>query len=538
MGCKPSKARAPPAPADARQEVASSPNSLQDNLAPTLRVAALEEQYEVLGQLGKGAYGEVKRGKQLRTGRVVAIKCIRKNCVKELDGLRNEISLLRRVKHPNVVPLFEVLESASHLYFTMQLCSGGNLLDMLNARPDPLPEMDVAHIIARLMSALSYLHHAGICHRDVKLDNLVFDHDRAGREVMLCDLGTGHLRSREGEHMHRAFGSIFYLAPEMIELDYTERCDVWSAGVCAYMLLSKQPPFLATGANPADVEGCMLAGVGVGAGAGAGAGAGMETGGEADGRAARGSLGGRPKAASIWSGILEWEARAPLRKAAQLVMAFMLEPALVRERRAVFQAIDTAQNGVITREELRQAIAEKVADAGGAGGTPLPAPPLPAPTTTTTTTGESGPGLGAPSPPPPSRARRSSSVSLAALSGDEQEALFRSLDMDGTGRVNYLEFLAATVPSAVLQDRAMLRLAFDRLDADGSGFISKTNLREMMGSDYTAAEVDRMIESADIKRTGHVDFDEFLELMSDPQKDGSAAVVPAEQPEAAAAQEA
>ena len=87
--------------------------------------------------------------------------------------------------------------------------------------------------------------------------------------------------------------------------------------------------------------------------------------------------------------------------------------------------------------------------------------------------------------------------------------------MDNTGRINYLEFLAATVPKAVLGDETRLRHAFDRLDADSSGFISKANLRELMGCDYEEANVTSMIASADIKNNGRIDFEEFLELMKE-----------------------
>jgi Ca2+-binding EF-hand superfamily protein len=91
--------------------------------------------------------------------------------------------------------------------------------------------------------------------------------------------------------------------------------------------------------------------------------------------------------------------------------------------------------------------------------------------------------------------------------------------MDKTGRINYLEFLAATVPNQVLQDTARLRQAFDRLDADSSGFISKKNLKELMGSDYDEHSVAEMIASADIKNNGRIDFEEFLELMQDSKGD-------------------
>ena len=570
-----------------RQEVAAPPNSLQGNLARTRQVQSVSECYELVEVLGKGNYGEVQRAVQRETGRTCALKCIKKESIKELDGMRNEIALLRRIEHPNVVRLLEVLETDSAMYFSMQLCEGGTVLDLLNSRQEGLPESDVKHILARLLSALSFLHHSGICHRDVKLENLCFDHQGVGREVMLVDLGTGK-RFTSGEHMHRAFGSIFYLAPEMIELDYTEKCDVWSAGVCAYMLCCKSPPFVAEGDNPADVQGCMSAiqwnepafdgnaafksfskpavdtirrllcktpgerpsaeealqlpwlrdvlsrntiarassikskkaamldGEGdgsvspgehgaachqAGADTESGDDAGVRANDDDDGRASRGSLRTRAKSRSIWGGILSWERLTPLRKTAQLVLAFMLEPELVRERRDMFESIDTAQNGVITLDELRCAISALPSSREGS----------PTPEVMTGTSNADDVQLGG---------RQRSHTAVAAMSESQQEDLFRSLDMDGTGRVNYLEFLAATVPSNVLKDETKLRYAFNRIDCDNSGYISNDNLRELMGADYCSADVDAMIASADIKRNGHIDFEEFLALMN-PGADGN-----------------
>ena len=116
--------------------------------------------------------------------------------------------------------------------------------------------------------------------------------------------------------------------------------------------------------------------------------------------------------------------------------------------------------------------------------------------------------------------RQRSHTAVAAMSDSQQVGLFRSLDMDGTGRVNYLEFLAATVPSDILKDETKLRYAFNRIDCDNSGYISNDNLRELMGADYRSADVDAMIASADIKRNGHIDFEEFLALMN-PCADGN-----------------
>ena len=257
MGCKGSKPGGTPAPD--RMVVSPHKNTLQSNLARTRRVKSIEEFYTKASVLGKGAYGEVCKATDKISNRTVAMKCINKSSIKELDGLRNEIALLRGIEHPNIVRLLEVLETDAEMFFTMELCTGGTVLDLVNGPDGFLPEAEIVGTIERLCSALSFLHVAGVCHRDVKLENIMFNHGGPDREIMLCDLGTGH-RFDPGEHMHRAFGSIFYLAPDMIALDYTEKCDMWSVGICAYMMCCRAYPFMAPPpAPPGDVAGCMTA---------------------------------------------------------------------------------------------------------------------------------------------------------------------------------------------------------------------------------------------------------------------------------------
>ena len=236
-------------------------NTLQSNLARVRSVKSVDEYYDKQEVLGKGAYGEVCKAVEKCSGRTVAMKCIKKSSIKELDGLRNEIALLRGIEHPNIVRLLEVLETTTEMFFTMELCTGGTVLDLVNGPAGYLPEAEVVHITERLCSALSFLHLAGVCHRDVKLENIMFNTAGPEREIMLCDLGTGtRFEPGVSENMHRAFGSIFYLAPDMIALDYTEKCDMWSVGVCAYMMCCRSYPFMAPPpAPPGDVQGCMTA---------------------------------------------------------------------------------------------------------------------------------------------------------------------------------------------------------------------------------------------------------------------------------------
>ena len=100
------------------------------------------------------------------------------------------------------------------------------------------------------------------------------------------------------------------------------------------------------------------------------------------------------------------------------------------------------------------------------------------------------------------------------ISPEQIEGIFDSLDVDQTRKIGYTEFLAATVSAMGFVRQEQLTEAFDRLDADDSGYITKENLREILGSAYVAEDVDRMIAEADVKHDGRVDFEEFLGLMN------------------------
>ena len=97
-------------------------------------------------------------------------------------------------------------------------------------------------LLGYMFSAIKYLHHEGIAHRDLKLENFLFEESGMQNPLKLIDFGLSkHFVPRES--MHQVVGSAYYTAPEVLNGDYDERCDVWSLGVISYMLLTGAPPF-------------------------------------------------------------------------------------------------------------------------------------------------------------------------------------------------------------------------------------------------------------------------------------------------------
>jgi protein-serine/threonine kinase len=221
----------------------------------------------VLGQtLGEGEFGKVKLGWKKDGSVQVAIKLIRRDSLgsnpSRLPKIYREISILRELSHPNIVRLYEMVETDRHIGIILEYASGGELFDyILNHRY--LKDNPARRLFAQLVSGVGYLHKKGIVHRDLKLENLLLDKNR---NIIITDFGfantfdpkdelgdeieynlanrdvvkkldlervleNGH---RRGDLMQTSCGSPCYAAPELVvsESLYTGRkVDVWSCGV-------------------------------------------------------------------------------------------------------------------------------------------------------------------------------------------------------------------------------------------------------------------------------------------------------------------
>lgn len=156
-----------------------------------------------------------------------------------LDEMRSEILVMSHLQHPNIVRLYEAYERRRHIYLVMEYCPGGNLTNR------SFTENQARIIVRKLLSALTYMHSKGVVHRDIKLENIMFD--RHG-EIKVIDFGlaTKYL-SDEFSNMTDTVGTLYSMAPQVLEgRGYDSKCDLWSLGVVTYKLLSGQQPFWGT----------------------------------------------------------------------------------------------------------------------------------------------------------------------------------------------------------------------------------------------------------------------------------------------------
>jgi serine/threonine protein kinase len=159
------------------------------------------------------------------------------------EQLANEISVMARLQHDNIVTLFDVYDSPDKMHIVMDLMTGGELFDHIIDK-GCLSEKEAAGVIQQVASALDYCHKQGIVHRDLKPENLLLGKGGDLNKVKVADFGFA--KDWGGASMVSFIGTPGYLAPELRQgTSYTETVDVWALGVILYVLLSGRLPFAA-----------------------------------------------------------------------------------------------------------------------------------------------------------------------------------------------------------------------------------------------------------------------------------------------------
>ncbi|MEQ2174545.1 MAP/microtubule affinity-regulating kinase 3 [Goodea atripinnis] len=198
--------------------------------------------YRLLKTIGKGNFAKVKLARHVPTGREVAIKIIDKTQLNptSLQKLLREVRIMKILNHPNIVKLFEVIETEKTLYLVMEYASGGEVFDYLVAH-GRMKEKEARAKFRQIVSAVQYCHQKHIVHRDLKAENLLLDADM---NIKIADFGFSNEFTLGGK-LDTFCGSPPYAAPELFQgkkYDGPE-VDVWSLGVILYTLVSGSLPF-------------------------------------------------------------------------------------------------------------------------------------------------------------------------------------------------------------------------------------------------------------------------------------------------------
>ena len=501
MGCCSSKAnqggskataqgaRADPKPRAPLPPVKSEPRSLEIKAGQFVQLLKepIYRQYTIVKQLGSGSFGKVYLAEHKATHEKRAIKELEKSLVDvgpEQSKFFSEVEILSKLDHPNILKVYELFEDTRRYYMVTEACEKGELFDYL-VQSQRLTEHVAAHVMYQLFSAVCFCHEKGIAHRDLKPENLLIDSIASNGEVFIkvIDFGTSTLFNKE-KKMSARLGTPYYIAPEVLNMEYDEKCDLWSCGVILYILLSGSPPF---GGN-SDQE--IMNSIRVG-------------------------KFGFPN--SVWAHVSE-DAKALISRLLKMnpverpsAKECLKDPWLVRYHAKSLSNLTPNQGsldnlrGFHTGEHLKQAFMSFIV------AQLLSKDQTAALRREFQTMDSDGDG----------RLSREELLLGYSRHMPEEQAIevvnhvMNTVDTDGSGFIEYSEFITAAINHDTLLSKNNLEAAFNACDRDHSGSLSKAELKEMLGGGKVENEQiwAKLIEEADANGDGEIDLKEFTNLM-------------------------
>ncbi|CAF1112794.1 unnamed protein product [Adineta steineri] len=231
-------------------------SNISNSRIPHIRLSDdrnLKTRYEKLNKLGQGSFGIVYRVRNQDSKIFYAMKIITKKPGNQSKAfsLDNEVKLLTEVDHPNLIQLYEVLESPQNVYLILELCEGGELGGYIKTN-GPLPEETIKQIMRKSINALHYLHTKHVAHRDLKLENILLKKTPTSItdifDIRITDFGLSSKKCITSTEslFHDHCGTPLYMAPEILEnKNYSALCDVWAMGIIMYYLICAHHPYKA-----------------------------------------------------------------------------------------------------------------------------------------------------------------------------------------------------------------------------------------------------------------------------------------------------
>ena len=195
--------------------------------------------------IGKGSFGIVYLVKHRQLHKYFAMKIIKKynRSKTEEESLKNEINILKRLDHPNILKINDFYSTKENYYIITEHCQEGELFNEIKLYA-PFSEPLVGYYMKQILKAVCYCHSMNVIHRDLKPENiLIVKRSKNGcHPIKIIDFGTATIFSKDKKE-NSVIGSSYYIAPEVLSRNYSEKCDMWSCGVIMYILLTGKPPF-------------------------------------------------------------------------------------------------------------------------------------------------------------------------------------------------------------------------------------------------------------------------------------------------------
>lgn len=486
--------------------------------APTAR--RLVDDYEVQEKvLGHGLCGDVVLAKSRVDGRKCALKTIPKQKVPsgKMEAFYAEVEIYLALDHPNIARLRDVYESPTEIYMLIECCDGGELYYRVQRR-GVYTDADAAQCTREMLRAVSYLHSQGVVHRDLKLENFLYDTEEKDAVLKLIDFGFAKIWD-PATVMMASCGSVAYVSPDVLSgKGYTNKCDMWSLGVIVWMLLVGYPPFhgedsvmrqLIAKGEPdwhhktrwnrvkEDAKDFVKRLLTVDPKLRYSAQEAMMHRWLKNKDAADKRL---ELDTEILRRLQRYADTSKVRRAALQLLAQELTSEETRELREAFLRIDKGNEGTISLKDLKEAI-RGTNDRRRSTLSTSPMSP---------SSGGSGTPSGSNSPTPCTPARR-----LQRADSGELKELFSVLDSNGDERISYLDFLAATTQVRSLLRKEAVRAVFNRLDRDRSGTISVSDFRVAIGETFEGVDVEELVHEVKSSGKDGITFDAFVRVLEE-----------------------
>ncbi|XP_032081331.1 STE20-like serine/threonine-protein kinase isoform X1 [Thamnophis elegans] len=204
-----------------------------------------EDFWEIIGELGDGAFGKVFKAQNKETKVLAAAKVIDTKSEEELEDYMVEIDILASCDHPNIVKLLDAFYYENNLWILIEFCAGGAVDAVMLELERPLTEPQIRVVCRQTLEALHYLHENKIIHRDLKAGNILFTLDG---DIKLADFGVSAKNTRTIQRRDSFIGTPYWMAPEVVMCEtskdrpYDYKADVWSLGVTLIEMAEIEPP--------------------------------------------------------------------------------------------------------------------------------------------------------------------------------------------------------------------------------------------------------------------------------------------------------